>query len=46
MKDRFAAIYTAAVADILDARGNHDQTLPHSIVRSNPGRASPGLPTR
>ena len=31
MKDRFAAIYTAALADILDARGYHDQTLPPSI---------------
>lgn len=37
MKDRFAAIYTAAVADILDARGNHDQTLPHSIRPLEPG---------
>lgn len=31
MRDRFAAIYTAALADILDARGFHDQTLPPSI---------------
>jgi 4-hydroxy-4-methyl-2-oxoglutarate aldolase len=31
MRDRFAAIYTAALADILDERGYHDQTLPPSI---------------
>ena len=31
MRDRFAAIYTAALADILDARGYHDQTLPPAI---------------
>lgn len=31
MKERFAAIYTAALADILDARGFHAQTLPPSI---------------
>ena len=31
MRDRFAAIYTAALADTLDARGYHDQTLPPSI---------------
>ena len=31
MRDRFAAIYTAALADILDARGLHHQTLPPSI---------------
>ena len=31
MRDRFAAIYTAALADILDARGHHDQTLPPAI---------------
>ena len=31
MRDRFAAIYTAALADILDARGYRDQTLPPSI---------------
>jgi 4-hydroxy-4-methyl-2-oxoglutarate aldolase len=28
---RFSAIYTAALADILDARGLHEQTLPPSI---------------
>ena len=31
MRERFAAIYAAALADILDARGLHDQTLPPSI---------------
>ena len=31
MRDRFGAIYTAALADILDARGYHAQTLPPSI---------------
>ena len=31
MRERFGAIYTAALADILDARGLHDQTLPPSI---------------
>lgn len=31
MRERFATIYTAALADILDARGYHDQTLPLSI---------------
>lgn len=31
MRERFSAIYTAALADILDARGFHAQTLPPSI---------------
>jgi 4-hydroxy-4-methyl-2-oxoglutarate aldolase len=31
VRERFAAIYTAALADILDARGFHEQTLPPSI---------------
>ena len=31
MRERFATIYTAALADILDARGHREQTLPHSI---------------
>jgi len=31
VKQRFAAIYTAALADILDTRGLHDQTLPPTI---------------
>ena len=37
MRERFAAIYTAALADILDARGLHDQTLPPSIRPLEPG---------
>jgi 4-hydroxy-4-methyl-2-oxoglutarate aldolase len=31
VRDRFAAIYTAALADILDARGYREQTLPPAI---------------
>jgi regulator of RNase E activity RraA len=31
VRERFAAIYTAALADILDARGFHEQTLSPSI---------------
>ena len=31
MRERFAAIYTAALADILDARGLREQTLPPGI---------------
>jgi 4-hydroxy-4-methyl-2-oxoglutarate aldolase len=31
VRERFAAIYTAALADILDARGLHAQTLPPAI---------------
>jgi 4-hydroxy-4-methyl-2-oxoglutarate aldolase len=31
VRERFAAIYTAALADVLDARGFHEQTLPPSI---------------
>ena len=37
MRDRFAAIYTAALADILDARGLRHQTLPPSIRPLEPG---------
>lgn len=37
MRERFAAIYTAALADILDARGLHAQTLPPSIRPLEPG---------
>jgi regulator of RNase E activity RraA len=37
VSDRFASIYTAALADILDARGLHDQTLPPSIRALEPG---------
>ena len=37
MRERFAAIYTAALADILDAHGYRDQTLPPSIRSLEPG---------
>ena len=37
MKERFAAIYTAVLADILDARGYLNQTLPPSIRPLEPG---------
>jgi 4-hydroxy-4-methyl-2-oxoglutarate aldolase len=37
MKERFEAIYTAALADILDAWGHRDQTLPPSIRSLAPG---------
>lgn len=37
MRERFSAIYTAALADILDARGHQHQTLPPSIRPLEPG---------
>jgi len=37
LRDRLAAIYSAALADILDARGWHEQTLPHAIRPLEPG---------
>lgn len=37
MRERFAAIYTAALADVLDASGLRDQTLPPSIRPLEPG---------
>jgi 4-hydroxy-4-methyl-2-oxoglutarate aldolase len=37
MRERFAAIYTAALADILDEHGYRDQTLPPSIRSLEPG---------
>lgn len=37
MKERFEAIYTAAIADILDDRGRREQTLPPSIRPLSPG---------
>jgi 4-hydroxy-4-methyl-2-oxoglutarate aldolase len=37
VRSRFSAIYTAALADILDARGYRDQTLPPSIRPLEPG---------
>jgi regulator of RNase E activity RraA len=42
VRERFAAIYTAALADILDARGYHDQTLPPSIRPLKPGTSMAG----
>lgn len=37
MRQRFLEVYTAALADILDARGLHDQTLPPAIRPLRPG---------
>jgi len=37
MRERFLRIYTAAIADILDAQGLHEQTLPPSIRPLRPG---------
>ncbi|MBA2740579.1 MAG: RraA family protein [Actinobacteria bacterium] len=37
MRERFLAIYTAALADVLDARGFREQTLPPSIRALAPG---------
>jgi 4-hydroxy-4-methyl-2-oxoglutarate aldolase len=37
VRDRFLAIYTAALADILDARGLRAQTLPPAIRPLEPG---------
>ena len=37
MRDRFAALYTAALADVLDDRGLLDQTLPPEIRALVPG---------
>jgi len=37
VRERFASIYTAALADILDANGHRDQTLPPSIRPLAPG---------
>ena len=42
MRDRFAAIYTAALADILDARGRRAQTLPPTIRPLAPGMTLAG----
>jgi regulator of RNase E activity RraA len=43
---RFAALYTAAIADILDRRGLLAQTLPHELVPLRPGMrlAGPAYP--
>jgi len=37
VKERFEAIYTAALADVLDARGLREQTLPPAIRPLAPG---------
>jgi regulator of RNase E activity RraA len=37
VRERFEAIYTAALADILDARGRRSQTLPPAIRPLEPG---------
>ena len=37
MRDRFAALYTAALADVLDDRGLRGQTLPPEIRPLAPG---------
>ncbi|MFO7571563.1 MAG: RraA family protein [Gaiellaceae bacterium] len=42
MRERFAAIYTAVLADILDERGLHHQTLPPSIRPLEPGTTTAG----
>lgn len=48
MRHRFAAIYTAALADILDARGHHEQTLPPDIRPLERGMrvAGPAYPVK
>jgi 4-hydroxy-4-methyl-2-oxoglutarate aldolase len=42
VRERFAAIYTAALADVLDARGFRDQTLPPTIRALVPGTTLAG----
>ena len=42
MRERFLGIYTAALADILDARGLRQQTLPTSIRPLAPGTTLAG----
>jgi 4-hydroxy-4-methyl-2-oxoglutarate aldolase len=42
VRERLEAIYTAALADVLDARGLHRQTLPHSIRPLAPGMRMAG----
>jgi 4-hydroxy-4-methyl-2-oxoglutarate aldolase len=42
VRERFSAIYTAALADILDARGLAHQTLPASVRPLAPGLALAG----
>ncbi len=43
MRERFLQIYTAVLADILDARGKHEQTLPPSIRPLRLGTRLAGL---
>ncbi len=43
VQERFAAIYTAALVDVLDARGFHDQTLPPEIRPLERGTRVAGL---
>lgn len=40
---RYRRIYTAAVTDVLDTRGLHDQTLPHDIVPLAPDTRVAGV---
>jgi regulator of RNase E activity RraA len=42
VRGRFEAIYTAALADVLDARGHRDQTLPPGIRPLEPGQRLAG----
>jgi regulator of RNase E activity RraA len=42
MRERFAAIYTAALADVLDDRGYRNQTLPPAIQALTPGTRMAG----
>jgi regulator of RNase E activity RraA len=41
--DRYGRLYTAAITDVLDHHGLHDQTLPHDIVGLTPGTRVAGL---
>jgi regulator of RNase E activity RraA len=40
---RYRRLYTAAVTDVLDTRGLHDQTLPHDIVPLAPDTRVAGV---
>jgi len=37
VRERFASLYTAALADVLDDRGYREQTLPHGLRPLTPG---------
>ena len=41
-RERFAAVYTAALTDILDKRGYRRQTLPHELRPLVPGTRMAG----